>query len=368
MVPHILHVFPTFAVGGAQARFCTIANHYERTFEHIVIAMDGDLSCKARLDPGVNVTFPEVTVRKGATFENVRSFRQILKHLQPDLLITSNFGSIEWAISNLWPVTPHLHMEDGFGLDEQLRQIPRRRLVRSLVLQCSTVVLPSSQLTTLARKSWHLPEHRTVFIPNGVNLERFKRCVTVSKRSQIEGPVIGTVAALRPEKNLTRLLYAFASVYKELNAKLIIVGDGVEITKLKELVGRLNLYQAVTFTGHMNEVQAAYKMFDLFVLSSDTEQMPFSVLEAMASGLPLVSTDVGEVSTMVSPANRPFVIGNDHAALADSLREVLLDTQLSRRLGDENRLHVERYHGETEMCLSHRKLWMDTMTTFRPTA
>jgi glycosyltransferase involved in cell wall biosynthesis len=365
-VPRILHVFPTFAVGGAQARFCTIANHFGQAFEHIIVAMDDDLSCKERLDPELTVAFLKVNVRKGATFSNVRLFRQILKHLQPDLLVTSNFGSVEWAISNLWPVTRHVHMEDGFGIDEQVRQVPRRRLIRSLVLQRSTVVLPSSQLTNLARKTWHLPEHQTVFIPNGVNLSRFERCLTISDNSRTDGPVIGTVAALRPEKNLTRLLYAFASVYQETNAQLIIVGDGVERTKLEELVHRLKLSEVVKFTGHLNETQAAYKLFDVFVMSSDTEQMPFSVLEAMASGLPLVSTDVGEVSNMVSPSNRRFVLGNDHATLAHSLREVLSDPQLSRRLGDENRLHVEKYHSETEMCLSHRKLWMDGMTTLRP--
>src|SRR4051812_5352809 len=89
-----LHVFPTFAVGGAQVRFAAIANHYGAAYRHIVFAMDGNYACAGRLAPALGVAYPDLSMRKGSTLGNARWFRQVLQDLRPDVLVTYNWGAI----------------------------------------------------------------------------------------------------------------------------------------------------------------------------------------------------------------------------------------------------------------------------------
>jgi hypothetical protein len=93
--PLLLHVYATFAVGGPQVRFAALANRFGREFRHAIVAMDGNTACRERLDPGLDVTFPPVEIRKGDTLGNRRRFRAVLAGLRPDALVTSNWGSIE---------------------------------------------------------------------------------------------------------------------------------------------------------------------------------------------------------------------------------------------------------------------------------
>ena len=144
--PLLLHVFATFATGGPQVRFATLANRLGGRFRHAVVAMDGRQEARALLDPALDIRFPQVGVLKGDTRGNLRRFRAALRDIAPDLLVTSNWGSIEWALARFGTGMPHLHMEDGFGPEERERQVPRRVLARRLLLRRATVVLPSRLL------------------------------------------------------------------------------------------------------------------------------------------------------------------------------------------------------------------------------
>jgi hypothetical protein len=127
----VAHVFPTFAVGGAQARFAAIANHFGAAFRHIIVSMDGNLACRQRLDPALNATFICVSASKGTMAVNAWRYRRLLKEWKPDVLVTCNWGAIEFALANIVPVTRHLHVVDGFGPEEREIQLPRRVLLRS---------------------------------------------------------------------------------------------------------------------------------------------------------------------------------------------------------------------------------------------
>ena len=198
-------------------------------------------------------------------------------------------------------IARHVHIEDGFGPEERDRQTPRRVLIRRLVLARSTVVLPSRNLQRIATTIWRLPPARVRYIPNGIDLERFAAART-RRRAANTPPVIGTVAALRAEKNLARLLRAFAAVDQP--ARLVIVGDGPERPALEAWRASLGLAERVEFAGHIDDPAPIYAGFDVFALSSDTEQMPLSVIEAMAAGLPVATTDVGDVRAMLAARTR----------------------------------------------------------------
>ncbi|HEY4042987.1 MAG TPA: glycosyltransferase [Rhodopila sp.] len=349
--PLVVHVFPSFAVGGAQVRFAAIANHFGAEFRHVIVALDGDLACRQRLSPNLEAAFPQVASKQNATLSNAWQFRRLLHDWNPDLLVTCNWGAIEFALANIIPVTRHLHVEDGFGPEESAAQIPRRVLLRRLALRHTPVVVPSHSLFRIASEVWKLPSRTIRHVPNGIDLARF---VPAPGRRKTGGPVIGTVAALRKEKNIPRLLRAIAALPA---GRLVIVGDGPERPALEALTAELGIAGRVRFAGYHRDTAPCFAEFDVFALSSDTEQMPLSVIEAMASGLPVVSTAVGDVRLMLSEHNAPFVVPLDDTALADALAALSRDPDTRDQIGAANLAKARREFDQAAMFATHGALW-----------
>jgi glycosyltransferase involved in cell wall biosynthesis len=354
VAPLLLHVFPSFTTGGAQMRFTTLANRFGDQFRHAVVAMDGRLEARALLDPALDVRFPQVAGVKGETRGNLLRLRAALRDIAPDLLVTSNWGSIEWSLARVGMSVPHVHMEDGFGPEERARQLPRRVLARRLLLRRATVVVPSRLLWRIASETWRLPQSRLRLLPNGVDLSRF---VVAAPRAGADSVVIGTVAALRPEKNIARLIRALARLPTAVRARLVVVGDGPERPALEALAVAEGVGAQVEFAGHRRDPAAFYAGFDIFALSSDTEQMPLSLLEAMASGLPVAATNVGDVAEMLDAANRPYVVAPDDDALACALAALATRHDLRAALGGANRARAEAEFAEAGMVAAWGELF-----------
>ena len=333
---HLLWVFSTFELGGAQRRFLTLAEALGPAYRHSVFAMDGCFDA-AKAAPHLSLTLIEGAVRKGALVSraNLAMMRGVLAQHRPDLLLTSNWGSVEWIIANRGAqAVPQIHFEDGFGPDERPdAQNPKRLWARRLLFRKSGLhcVAPSEVLANVYRTSWKLPADRLHLIPNGVDCSRF----AAPPRSG--PPVIGTVAALRPEKRIDRLIDAFEMAAVP-GARLLIVGDGSERAAL-EARG----VPGVEFAGAQGDVAPFLARMTHFAMSSDTEQMPISLVEAMAAGLPVVSTDVGDIKAMVAADNRRFVTPvEDVAGMAGALVTLTGDAALSARLGAANDAKAQR--------------------------
>jgi glycosyltransferase involved in cell wall biosynthesis len=339
-------VFPGFGVGGAQVRFAALANRLGASCRHSIVALNGELACREKLVPGLEVTFPPALHVGGRMLAAIAHARRFLLRAAPDLVVTSNWGAIEWAAGAKLAGLDHLHTEDGFGPEEQATQIKRRVLTRRLVLRRSDVVVPSQRLQTIATTIWRLPARRVHLISNGIDLERFRAAAPMPLPPG-SGPVIGTVAALRPEKNVGRLLRAFAALRVLRPARLVVAGDGPERDGLERLARALGIADDTVFSGHTTQSERWLAAMDVFALSSDTEQMPLSLLEAMASGLPAVCTDVGDVRLMLAPANAPYVVAREDAALTAGLAAVL-DAN-GPALGAANRAKAERDYDQEAM-------------------
>ncbi len=333
-------------------RFAAVANRFGRRYRHLVVSLDGGDGARERLLPDLDIAFPALPASSDT---KIRAVRRALRALRPDVLVTHNWGSMDWAIANLPGLVRHIHIEDGFGPEERDRQFRRRVLTRQLVLRRSTVVLPSRTLMGIAGDIWQLPTRRLRHIPNGIDLARFAAAAAPDFPGT--GPVIGTVAALRPEKALDRLLHAFRASAAPVPARLVIAGDGPERPKLERLAAELGVASRVHFTGHVGDPAPLYAGFDVFALSSDTEQMPLSVIEAMAAGLAVAGTDVGDVRRMLAADNAPFVGPRDAGALAASLGALLGNPSLRARLGAANRATARRDYDQETMFAAYGALF-----------
>jgi glycosyltransferase involved in cell wall biosynthesis len=357
----LLHIFSTFNVGGPQSRFVQLANHFGRRYRHRIVAMDGNVQIMNRLALDVEAELLNVPVEKGATLTNLRNFRRVLSEMRPDLLVTANWGAIEWAMANFDHRIPHLHMEDGFGPEEAERQLPRRVWTRRLALSRSTVMLPSLTLFRLARDVWKLPRARLLHIPNGVDCARFAIEgdweFAASHGMRQDEPIIGAVGGLRAEKNLVRLLDAFALVLGARPAQLVLVGDGPLMGELKEAAEARGVADKVLFTGASLIPERFLALFSVYALSSDTEQMPLSVLEAMAASRAIAATDVGDLREMVAEENRRFIVPRDPRALSEAILSLIAAPERAQAIGCANRARAIAVYEQSDMFAAYQRLF-----------
>jgi glycosyltransferase involved in cell wall biosynthesis len=339
----IVHVFATFGRGGPQTRAVELVRALGDSAEHVVMAMDGCTDCRAMLPNGAQVTFAAPPPRRGS-FATVRRQRAWLRELRPDLVLTYNWGAIESVVAARTLGLPLVHHEDGFGPDETTRRLRRRSWLRRLVLRRLPVVVPSHVLLGIAQREWGLRDRDLHCLPNGVDVTRF------APGDPVREPVLGTVGGLRAEKDHANLLRAAARLGPDVRVRL--VGGGPLTADLQRLARDLGLGERVEFAGHTDRTEDAYRGFQVFVLPSRTEQMPIAMLEAMACGLPVVATDVGDVRRILpEEAAGCIVPAADAAALAAALARVLGDPAQRAALGASNRRRVERDYEQRE-CLA----------------
>ena len=360
----LLHAFPTFAVGGAQTRFAALANALGPEFEHVVVGMDGAWGTERLVQPGVRLRLRAVSAQRGSGLSllNLQTFRRVLREERPDLLLTYNWGAIEWALADrIRPICPHLHVVDGFGPEEALTQLPRRVWLRRLALSGrTTVAVPARSLHTVVTDVWRLRPDRVRHVPNGVDagaLARQARQPFGLRRSGDER-LFGTVAGLRPEKNLGRLLRIAALLPTALPWRLVIAGEGAQRAQLEARARELGLAERLVFTGFVERPGSVLGELDVFVLTSDTEQMPISVLEAMAVGLPVLATEVGDLRLMLPPASRDTCLFGRAAepAFAARLAALLGSPDQCRRLGALNRARAADFSIEAMVARYDRLL------------
>ena len=360
---HLLHVFSTFSVGGAQVRFAKIINALGESYRHSVIALDGQTEAARLVASDVDLNLTEAPSTSGWLLTRLARYRRVLRSIQPDLLVTYNWGAIEWSLSNFFPLCRHLHIEDGFGLEEAHAQLRRRVWTRRLALSSGSITLvPSLKLVGIALNEWGLPKDRMRYVPNGIDCGRFENrppdADLVERLNLPEDiPIVGSVTALRPEKNLQRLIRAFAVVEAQIPAHLVIVGEGPERKSLEDLRTELCLQDKVTFAGHIDHPERILGAFDIFALSSDTEQMPYSVLEAMSAGLPIAGIDVGDVKVMVADLNKDFITHRSVDALAHVLSQLLKSRERHEKIGQANQLKVKSKFSESLMISRYKEIF-----------
>jgi glycosyltransferase involved in cell wall biosynthesis len=361
--PRLLHVFPSFGIGGVPVRIATILNHFGARYRHAIVALDGDMRCRERLAPGLDAALLTPGIDKRRPLATLARIRAILAGTPHELLLTYNWGAIEWALVNRLTLRrPHVHFESGFGPEEADGQIGRRVLLRRYALARSErVVVPSQVLLRLARDVWKLDPRRVSYIPNGVDVARFAappnpRALPVPGRAAGEA-LIGTLAPLRREKNIGRLVRAFARLPAEILARLVIIGDGAERAGIEALAAELGVRDRTVFAGYIAAPETVLGLLDVFAMSSDTEQMPNTLLQAMAAGRAVAATDVGDVREILSPDNRPFVVARDDGALAAAIGRLAADPALRARLGAANQERVRTHYALDAMCAAYGALF-----------
>lgn len=210
-----------------------------------------------------------------------------------------------------------------------------------------------------------LPAARIEVIHNGVDTTKFHPAEPGNGKQLREQlginraeTVLTSVASLKPVKCVDVLLKASADpVRGRKDTRILIVGDGPERNNLEALAADLGMRERVIFTGIREDVDEILRISDILVLASRTETFPTVVLEAMASGLPVITTDVGSVREMVEENNSAVVVPyGDPYALSTAIKNLLEDKEKATRYGERGRSIVtEKFRVET-MCEKREQL------------
>ena len=357
----IAYVFATFDAGGPQVRMTGLLNSLPHTYEHRIVAMDGRFGAAERLDTRLDVELVEPPPRGWARAWHMT---RLIKGLGADLLFTHNWGALDALMARpLGARLPWIHMETGFEADERDAFKRRRTIARRVILRrAARVVVPSHRLVEIARTLWRVASDRLHYVANGVDLGAFTPGSAPGLRHELQIPadavVIGTIANLRPVKNPLRLLTAFATCVAGHDTYLVFVGDnGRLLSSIQAAARQAGILERVRFVGRQTDVADYHRMFDIFALSSDSEQSPVSVLEAMATARPVLSTDVGDVRINVASSNQGFIVptGNDEG-YATALRTLATDASLRQEIGRANHARAHADFGQDLMIRRYSQL------------
>jgi glycosyltransferase involved in cell wall biosynthesis len=156
--------------------------------------------------------------------------------------------------------------------------------------------------------------------------------------------VIGTAGRLDPVKNLALLLQAHALVRDRVpGAQLAIIGDGPERAALESRAAALGASGSVMFAGYRSDVRALMQAFDVYVNSSNYEGVSLTILEAMASGVPVIATSVGGNPEVVVDVETGYLVPSSAPAIGDAIARLAHQPHVRRKLGDAARWRVRRH-------------------------
>ncbi|MEE4453760.1 glycosyltransferase [Novosphingobium resinovorum] len=367
----LLHLHSSFAAGGKELRAARLMSVFGPGIAHSVVsAQPGAYGARVALGPDVRVDFPEDFPGLQGRPTPARLWRIARAMRGFDLVLTYNWGAMDAVLAHrlyhrVLGLAPLVHHEDGFNEDEAGGLKPSRNLFRRIALRgASALVVPSQRLEAIALGAWHQPRAKVRLIINGIRTEAYRDPPPPDAIPGLPKPEgakwIGTLAGLRAVKQLPRLVRAFAGLPEEW--RLVILGEGPERAVIEAQARACGVADRVHLPGFVSDPSRAVGLFDLFALSSDSEQFPISVVEAMAAGLAVASPAVGDVMAMVSVENRSFVTpAGDEAALARALAELAGNPALRAAIGAANQAWAEAQYDENAMVRSYASTYGGAM-------
>ena len=276
-------------------------------------------------------------------------------HFAP--LIHSSFG----AILN------HCRL---FYTDHTVAEIERVpfywKIMGTLILKTSSSVIGISHgCTRQLQKTFHIKNSKALTILNAIDLERFNQsganCNGLRKDLNLDpvDNIIGIVGTLRAQKNHKNIIRAFHILKdKGVQAKLLIIGDGPLRGELEDLATSLNIQDQIIFLGANLNVESLYRVMDIYCLCSHYEGLPLTILEAMASQLPVVGTDVDGIREIINDGKTGMLVNADNpSALADMFIRLLSDKPFADTLALNGYDYVMKNHHMTPWIQTYENLF-----------
>jgi glycosyltransferase involved in cell wall biosynthesis len=273
--------------------------------------------------------------------------RDLVRRLSPDIIQTHHVKShFLVRLSGVWRQVPWIAFHHGYTTDATrtrfYNQLDRwsLRTARKVVTVCRAF---ETQLTRV------VPNAPVIVLHNSISADWISTRVNLTTPTKRPKPAtILAVGRLSSEKDFLTLVLAIGELrqlHPELPIRLIILGEGPEREPIKRAIRRLELNDRVTLIGHVADVKPYFQRADVLAISSVSEGSPNVLLEAMASGLPIVATAVGGIPEIVIDGKTALLVQpRDPKQMAEAIHRLLFDKKLASVMGHNARkVILERY-------------------------
>ena len=357
---HVAHAVLSLDVGGLERIVLDLVRegyHLGQRVSILCLERPGRLASEAEA-LGVRVVC--VHKRPGLRLGTFKQLRDVLDDLRPDVLHTHQVAALFYAGSAARSVgVPVVHTEHGnhFARAGWLRTQRMAWLWWWSARHARKFFCVSKDIANELGNRRVVPRHKLEVVCNGIDTEPFgQKSDTEGLRASLQIPgdalVIGTVGRLNEIKRQDLLLRAFARVRTQFpSAHLLIVGDGPVRDELQRLAESLALGDWVHFAGYQSQPERYLQAMDVFSLTSRMEGLPLSILEAWATGLPVVASAVGGVPDLIEHGRNGLLFpSGDESALVGLLGELLRDPLRRRSLGDAGKEEVSARYDLARMA------------------
>jgi len=361
--PLVVHVIFRLDVGGLENGLINLINRIPaERFRHAIISLTDYSEFRQRL---ARDDVPVFALNKPPGNSPVFLFKlwRLLNRLRPDIVHTRNIAALEASMpAALAGVPARIHGEHGRDVDDLDGTNTRRQFVRKFYRPfVHQYVALSQDLASYLHTKIGVPASRIVQIHNGVDSVRFHPAGEhreVVPHPGFSGPghfVFGTVGRMQEVKDQLTLARAFVLLMRAMpegaqRLRLVMIGDGPLRERVRTLLAEAKVDKYAWLPGNRDDVARIMRSFDLFVLPSLAEGISNTVLEAMATGLPVLATAVGGNPELVQVGlTGTLVPRNDPESMARAMRAYAESRELCSSQGIEARRTVERKFGMEAM-------------------
>jgi sugar transferase (PEP-CTERM/EpsH1 system associated) len=353
----VVHLVYSLGFGGLEQVIVNLINNStEYNVQHCIITLTGEHDLYDAIKP--NVEIHNLDKKPGKDFSAHWKLYKLLCQLTPDVIHSYNFGTIEYhAIATLAGVEQRIHCEHGRGGDDPDGMNYWHNVIRKFsCLFIHKFIVVSPDLKQWGKDVLGLKEDKLKIIMNGVSLNEY-----YPSQDKHDQYTICTVGRANPVKNQKLLIEAFNILKKRgeeyAKLQLQIIGGGPIFDELKQQVKTLGLESQVTLLGYRTDVADIMRKADLFVLCSVYEAMPMTILEAMACELPVIATNVGGVSHMVSNNEAWIIESNNAEVLANTIATAYSDKPLAHKKAKQGKQLVGNNYSIERMVQAYMDLY-----------
>ncbi|MDW3095921.1 MAG: TIGR03088 family PEP-CTERM/XrtA system glycosyltransferase [Gammaproteobacteria bacterium] len=361
--PLIAHILYRFAVGGLENGVVNLINRIpEDNYRHVIISLTDATEFKHRLKRK-DVEIYCLNKKPGHDLGLYFRLWKLLRRLKPAITHTRNLAALEMvAIAMLAGVKRRVHSEHGWGMSDLNGANRKYRMLRRFMsVLVHRYIGLSKHIVNYLNQDAGIPKEKLTQIYNGVDADRF--CFSLKQATDLsafpEGFItqntilIGTVGRMEPVKDQLTLVDAFIQLarrsnYQQKNLRLAIIGDGELRPQAQAKLDAADLSAQAWLPGSRDDVNSLMSSMDIFVLPSRNEGISNTILEAMASGLPVIATRVGGNPELVVEGTTGVLVPSENVGEMTNALEAYVENEQKRQADGQaaRELIAERFRLE----------------------
>lgn len=357
----IVHFIYLLDVGGLEQVVLQTISGLPK-YKHIIISLTSKTDFADNFPDSVDIIC--LNKQPGNSLGIYFKVYKLLREIKPDVFHSYNLAGIEFQpMAFLAGIKKRVQSEHGTGTKHFHQVSKAHAFIRYICSKfCHRIITVNERLALWLQQDVHVKLGKIQLIENGIDIEKYQQAGLVRENTN-KSIRFGTVARLAPEKDQATLIRAFACLLSQTSdhttkLSLDIWGDGPLKSELINLCKELSVGDKVRFRGVTNNVPQALAQLDIFVLSSSSEAMPMTILEAMASSLPIISTRVGNIPEHISNSEAGVLVdvGNIHQ-LADAMQKFANDTDYRIDTGILAQKYAKLTFDQDKMLASYDRIY-----------